>query len=291
MSSGEFAFIEGLRKLAVHPAARGLADDAAVIEIGGETLVLTKDLMVEGVHWLPQQSLADVAWKLVAVNLSDLAAKGAEPVGVMLGYTLGASDSVFLDGLKAALDAFDVPLLGGDTVSANAGRTVGLTAIGRATHTPVPSRSGARPGDGIYLCGTVGGAMMGFEALTGAGHADESPFTRPTPLVAEGRALAPNVTAMMDVSDGLLLDAWRMAEASKVTLSLDSAAVPVAAPERRRDDALRWGDDYALLFTAPADADLPVEAYRIGMVQEAQESPLTLDTRPLHDSEDLGYRH
>ena len=81
----ELDFIAALRALATQPAARGLADDAAVLEFGTETLILTKDMMVEGVHWLPQQSLADVAWKLVAVNLSDLAAKGAEPVGVMLG--------------------------------------------------------------------------------------------------------------------------------------------------------------------------------------------------------------
>ena len=288
---GEADFISALKALATHPAARGLADDAAVIGIGGETLVLTKDMMVEGVHWLPQQSLSDVAWKLVAVNLSDLAAKGAEPVGVMLGYTLGANDSVFLYGLKAALGTFGVPLLGGDTVSGGDGRTLSLTAIGRATHTPVPSRSGAKPGDGIYLCGTVGGAMMGFEALTGTGSADETPFTRPTPLILEGRALAPHVTAMMDVSDGLLLDAWRMAEASGVTLSLDSTAVPIAAPDDRRNDALRWGDDYALLFTAPTDASLPVEVHRIGMVEETRESPLILDAKPQHGSEGLGYRH
>ena len=140
----EPAFIQSLRALATHPAARRLADDAAVIEVGGEALVLTKDMMVEGVHWPPQQSLADVAWKLVAVNLSDLAAKGAKPVGVLLGYSLGSDDAAFLDGLKAALDAFDVPLLGGDTVSATGPRTFSLTAIGRAAHTPVPSRSGAR---------------------------------------------------------------------------------------------------------------------------------------------------
>lgn len=291
MSSGEIAFIDSLRELTAHPAARGLADDAAVLEIGGESLVLTKDVMVEGVHWPPQQSLADVAWKLVAVNLSDLAAKGAEPIGVMLGYALGSEDSAFLDGLRAALDAFDVPLLGGDTVSGGDGRTFSLTAIGRATHTPVPSRAGARPGDGIYLCGSVGGAMMGFEALIGTGRADRTPFTRPTPLLTEGHALSPHVTAMMDVSDGLLLDAWRMAQASKVTLSIDSTAVPIAAPESRRDDALRWGDDYALLFTAPTDAALPVDASLFGLVHEAGDTPLTLDEEALSDPEGLGYRH
>jgi thiamine-monophosphate kinase len=288
---GEADFLAALKALATHPAARGLADDTAVLEIGNETLILTKDMMVEGVHWAPQQSLADVAWKLVAVNLSDLAAKGAEPMGVMLGYSLGADDAAFLDGLKDALAAFDVPLLGGDTVSGDGARTVSLTALGRATHTPVPSRSGAKPGDGVWLCGSVGGAMMGFEAVTGSGDADQTPFNRPTPLVTEGRALAPHVTAMMDVSDGLLLDGWRMASASGVTLSIESSLVPISAPEDRRSDALRWGDDYALLFTARTDADLPVAATRIGTVMDAGLRPLVLDNEALVGPEGLGYQH
>jgi len=287
----EPAFIQSLRALATHPAARGLADDAAVLEIGGETLVLTKDMMVEGVHWPREQSLADVAWKLVAVNLSDLAAKGAEPVGVMLGYALGANDAAFLEGLREALDTFGVPLLGGDTVATPGQRTFSLTAIGRATHAPVPSRGGAPAGDGLYLCGLVGGAMMGFEALTGLGEADEAPFTRPTPLLAQGRALAPHVSAMMDVSDGLLIDAWRMAQASKVTIRIDSTAVPLAAPEARRGDALRWGDDYALLFTASSDASLPVEAARIGTVDAQGETALQIDGEWLSGPEGLGYQH
>ena len=287
----EADFIRSLRALAPHPAARGLADDAAVLEIGGETLVLTKDLMVEGVHWPPQQSPADVAWKLLAVNLSDLAAKGAEPVGVLLGYSLGGDDGDFLEGLEAALHAFGVPLLGGDTVSAKGPRTFSLTAIGRATHTPVPSRTGAKAGDAVYLCGSVGGAMMGFEALISSGTADTAPFTRPAPLLAEGRALAPHVSAMMDVSDGLLIDAWRMAEASGASIVLDSAAVPISAPEGRRQDALRWGDDYALLFTAPADITLPIAAERIGRVAPRGSSALQLDGEWLNSTEGLGYQH
>ena len=287
----EADFIAALGALATHPAARGLSDDAAVLAIGDETLVLTADTMVEGTHWLPQQSLADVAWKLVAVNLSDLAAKGAEPVGILLSYMLGEGDEAFLEGLHEALGAFDVPLLGGDTVRAAGARSFSITAIGRATHTPVPSRSGARPGDGIFLCGSVGGAMAGFEALTKGGEADLTPFVRPTPLLAQGRALAPHVSAMMDVSDGLLLDAWRMAEASGTTLELESAAVPIGAPEDRRADALRWGDDYALLFAAPADQELPVDAARIGSVVERGHAPLLLDGTSPEDSESLGYHH
>src|SRR6187200_2043141 len=109
---GEAAFIESLRALARHPAARGLLDDAAVLEVGSETLVLTHDMLVEGVHFLPSQSRADVAWKLVATNLSDLAAKGAEPLGVLLGYVLGDDEQGFVAGLAEVLEHYGVPLLG-----------------------------------------------------------------------------------------------------------------------------------------------------------------------------------
>ena len=140
---GEGEWIAALRGLASHPAARGLADDAAVLEIGGETLVLTHDMLVEGVHILPGADPADVAWKIVATNLSDLAAKGAEPIGVLLGYMLGEDNQRFTAGLEEVLERFAVPLLGGDTVSGGPPRAFGLTAIGRATHRPVPSRGGA----------------------------------------------------------------------------------------------------------------------------------------------------
>lgn len=281
-------FLAALRHLPLHPGARNLADDAAVLEVGGETLVLTHDVMSEGVHFLPQQDLADVAWKLVAVNLSDLAAKGAEPVGVLLGYQLG-DDAPFLRGLHAALEAFGAPLLGGDTVAAWGPRSFGLTAIGRATHTPVPSRSGAQVGDTIYLTGSVGAAMLGFEALRDGTGADSLAYRRPFPRLHEGRALAPLVSAMMDVSDGLLLDCWRMAEASGVSLELSHAAIPVAAPDRV-DECIRWGDDYELLFTLPPGQEPPVTATLIGTVA-AQGPPLMLDGAAIRSRDGLGYQH
>src|SRR3954465_13693444 len=116
--SRESDFIDSLRPLARHPGARALEDDAAVLYIGGVGLVLTHDMLVEGVHYLPSDPPQDVAWKLVAVNLSDLAAKGARPVGALLGYTLGTDewDEAFVEGLGAALAAFGLPLLGRDTV-------------------------------------------------------------------------------------------------------------------------------------------------------------------------------
>ena len=294
--SGEADFIASLRTLATHPAARSLADDCAVLEIGSETLILTHDMMVEGVHWLPSQDPADVAWKLVATNLSDLAAKGAEPVGVLLGYTLSEDDLRFVDGLREVLEAFSVPLLGGDTVGGGTGRTHGLTAIGRATCHPVPSRGGAQLGDAVWVTGSLGAAMLGFDALRCGLHDPENAraFARPVPLLAKGRALAPLVSAMMDVSDGLLLDASRLAAASGVTLALERAAIPLAegvTQAGRADEALRWGDDYQLLFTLPSGIPPPVKASRIGEVREAGAVALLLDGSPPDPVLPLGYLH
>ena len=285
---GEAAFVEAMRALARDPAARGLADDCAVMEFGGEALVLTHDMMVEGVHTLPGQDPADVAWKLVAVNLSDLAACGARPLAVLLAHMLGEHDARFAEGLAEVLEHYGVPLLGGDTVAGGSPRAWGLTAIGAATHRPVPSRAGARPGDGVWITGSLGAAMLGFEALRDRTETDSSAYRRPLARLAEGEALAPLVTAMMDVSDGLLLDASRLAGASGVTLALDSAAVPVAAPGRRHD-ALRWGDDYELLFTLPEGVEPPVPATLIGEVREKSGALLLLDGEAPTGS--LGYQH
>ncbi len=291
--SRESNFIAALRALAPHPAARGLADDCAVLDVGGETLVMTHDMMVEGVHWLPDQDPADVAWKIVATNLSDLAAKGAEPIGVLLGYMLGADDARFVEGLAEALTAFDVPLLGGDTVSGSGGgQAVGLTALGRATCRPVPSRSGARPGDIVWITGPIGAAMLGFEALRdGDATADTTAFRRPVPRLAEGRALAPLASAMMDISDGLLLDATRLAQASEVTLALESAQVlvPASLPPARRMEAMTWGDDYELLAILPAGVQPPCPAHRIGMVTPSGKFPLLVDGAP--PAGRIGYEH
>jgi len=250
--SAEAAFIDSLRALATDPAARGLADDAAVLEVGGETLVLTHDMIAEGVHYLAGDPPGDVAWKLVAVNLSDLAAKGARPLGVLLGFTLGEEswDRAFAAGLARALAAFDIPLLGGDTIAAPA-RVLGLTAIGRADG-PVPSRGGARPGDLLWVSGTIGDAGAGLAALR---RGEDSPlierYRNPRPRLEAGARLAPLVSAMLDVSDGLLIDAARIAVASgcAVTIELDSIPLSQGTPLA----AATAGDDYELLFTAAAD--------------------------------------
>lgn len=282
----ETEFVAALRKLPLHPGARGLEDDCAVLTIGGETLVITHDMMAEDTHFRPHADMADVAWKLLASNLSDLAAKGAEPVGVLLGHSLGSDDARFLEGLREGLKAYGVPLMGGDTVATTGTSTYGMTAIGRAVHVPVPSRKGAATGDAIYVTGPVGRALLGYE-----GDPEHlAAFNRPVPRLAEGIALAPVVSAMMDVSDGLLLDCWRMGWVSGVTLALESARLPVADPARA-GECVRWGDDYELLFTAPEGAVLPVPAIRIGTVRERAGAPLLLDEAPLADPARLGYRH
>lgn len=286
MAMNEPEFIAALRLLPLHPGARDLEDDCALIELGGETLVINHEMMAEDTHFLPDADMADVAWKLVASNVSDLAAKGAKPVGVLLGHSLGRDDARFLKGLKDALIAYDVPLLGGDTVAATGASTYSMTVIGRATHYPVPARRGSAIGDGVYITGMIGRAMLGFEGDP----AHRAAFNRPQARLAEGLALAPHVTAMMDVSDGLLLDCWRMAHLNTVTFALDPEAIPVADPARR-DECIRWGDDYELLFTAAPGVILPVAAYRIGTVEPSGSAPLMLGHEPLLKSASLGYQH
>ncbi|MGB3469788.1 MAG: thiamine-phosphate kinase [Erythrobacter sp.] len=282
----ELEFLSGLRQLPLHDGARNLEDDCAVLNFGGEALILTHDMMAEDTHFLPEANMADVAWKLVAMNLSDLASKGAEPIGVLLGASLGKDDEGFIDGLRDALSVYDCPLLGGDTISATGASTFGITAIGRATHLPVPSRKGAKAGDAVYVTGTIGRAMLGFEGKKQYLDA----INRPKPRLAAGKALAPIVSAMMDISDGLLLDGWRMAQASGVTFRLNPELIPVADPARM-DECLRWGDDYELLFTASAKLELPIEVTRIGTVEEQANAPIYLGGTALVEPGFLGYQH
>ena len=295
----EAAFIAALRTLPLHPGAQGLNDDAALLTLGGETLILTHDMIVAGVHYLPDEDPYNIAWRLIATNLSDLAAKGAQPVGVMLGAMLLPDMARFAEGLRAILSRYDVPLLGGDTVSSGGGRaSFGCTAIGRATALPVPVRSGARAGDRLMLVGTIGAARLGHRAILNGIDAPDmvEAYRRPLPLLDEGRALAPHAHAMMDVSDGLLLDAQRMAEASGVTLAIELAALmpaiaddPRVAPFDWRA-AASWGDDYALLAAVdPAVDPATLPGRAIGWVRPPNDSAVTVDgAAPMGD---LGYRH
>ncbi|MEP9403475.1 thiamine-phosphate kinase [Sphingomonas sp. VNH70] len=291
----EAEFIAALRRLPLHPGALGLADDAAHL---GD-LVLTKDMIVAGVHFLPDDPPADVAWKLVATNLSDLAAKGAVPVGAMLGYPIGDDgwDRAFLTGLDMVLRTFACPLLGGDTVRLPPGapRMLSLTAIGRSA--AAPRRGGARAVDALWVTGTIGDAGAGLAIAQGAAGPAHllARYRRPVPRLAEGRALAGHVSAMMDVSDGLLIDAARMATASGCAVTIDLAQVPLSDALRAYGvDALQAataGDDYELLFALPQGEVPPVAATRVGWFMAGEGLSLTDGDHTVSLPERLGWLH
>ncbi|TMJ17482.1 MAG: thiamine-phosphate kinase [Alphaproteobacteria bacterium] len=299
----ESAFIDTLRAIATHPAARDLIDDAAVLQMGDGALVLTHDMIVEGVHYLPDDPPADVAWKLVAVNLSDLAAKGARPIGVLLGFTLGDEewDRAFAVGLGAALAAFGIPLLGGDSVSAPS-RVLGLTALGQAAG-PVPSRAGAAAGDALWVSGTIGDAGAGLKALRAG---EDAPalierYRTPRPRLEAGQRLAPLVSAMMDVSDGLLIDTSRMAAASECGVEIALDSVPRSPSfAGTATEAVTAGDDYELLFAlAPGRAaavlalaeEIGLPFTRIGRFVEGAGLTLTEKGLAVPLPGRLGYEH
>jgi thiamine-monophosphate kinase len=308
----EAEFIESLRTLATGTAARGLLDDAAVLEVGGRSLVLTHDMLVEGVHYLPGDPPGDVAWKLLAVNLSDLAAKGARPIGVLLGFSLGEEgwDKAFVAGLGTALGALGVPLLGGDTVKGAGPRTLALTAIGDADG-PVPSRAGGRAGDHLWVTGAIGDSGAGLRGLKGELTADPGlteRYRNPSPRLEAGFRLAPLVGAMMDVSDGLLIDASRLAGASGVAAEIDLDSVPLSdaflallgSGREARLEATTAGDDYELLFAAkPGRApeilalqdELGLPLSRIGTLAEGSGLRLTDRGEPVPLPPSLGWMH
>lgn len=304
--SGEADFLRQLRAMVRDPAARGLRDDAAVLPGSADQLVLTADTLIEGVHYRRDDPPETVGWKLAAVSLSDLAAKGAAPRACLLSQTLGADagwDSACLAGLARALEAYGMALIGGDTVALPAGapRMLTLTAIGSApAGQPVPSRAGARPGDLLYVSGPLGDAGAGLALLDAGKTAPPSliaAYREPRPDVALGQRLAPLAHAMMDVSDGLLLDASRMAQASGCAIEIDT--VPLSADYRAvhgasiesRLRAATAGDDYVLLAALPAELAPPEGLTRIGRCLAGDGVALRLDGQAVPLPERLGYEH
>ena len=302
--SAESRFLTLLRLLANDPAAQGLQDDVAALDVAGKRLILTSDTMVEGVHYLPTDPPADIGWKLAAVNLSDLAAKGARPIGCLLNYALSGDDewdAAFLEGLGEALSRHGMPLLGGDTVQMpnGAARSYSLTAIGEATG-PVPLRSGAKAGDRLYITGPVGDAGVGLDLLRadpGASGPLVDAYRRPRPRIAEGALLAPQVHAMMDVSDGLLIDAGRMAEASGLAVAIDHVPLSPAFEAARgvstaaQVAAARAGDDYELLFALPASLKPPLRAIPVGHFSNGEGVTLFIDGAAVPLPARLGWEH
>ncbi len=305
---GERDFIAArLAPLATTAAARGLSDDAAVWSPPlGRELVFTHDVLACGVHYLPSDPPSDIAWKLLAVNLSDLAAMGARPSGVLMGLGLSTAEddswrTAFADGLGRALRHFGVALWGGDTVTRLAQAVLGLTAIGHVAPGKALSRNGAQVGDGVWVSGTIGDAGLGLAIARSEAAPDQrllNRFRRPQPRLLLGQALVGTATACMDISDGLLIDAHRLAQASGVGIEIDLMAVPATAATSDAERLVRAtaGDDYELLFTAPPGVDLAAIAgktpvTRIGTVRTGAGIQVRGEQGVLPLPERLGWEH
>lgn len=269
--------------------ALGIGDDAALLEVpAGEQLVACCDALNEGVHFLAGTEPADIGWKSLAVNLSDLAAMGARPAWALLSLSLPRADAGFVDGFmrgfSALADAAGIALVGGDTTSGPL--SISVTALGFAPRGLALTRGGARPGDSVFVSGTLGDASAALERIR-AGRAMEGAqaralaqrMRRPTPRLALGQALRGVASAAIDISDGLLADLGHIARASGVGIELDADALPASAALRAlfdRAERLRCqatgGDDYELVFTVPAER---LEALRALAPQEACGTPQT----------------
>lgn len=280
--SGEDRLIAGyFRPLATHPGAMGLGDDAALFTPPlGHDLVLTKDAVVASVHFLPDDPPATIARKALRVNLSDLAAKGAEPAGFLLALALPAGiGEEWLSGFANALgdDAqhYGCPLFGGDTVRTPGPLAISVTAFGTLPQGTMVRRAGARVGDHVLVSGTIGDAALGLRlrqepALTGPWRIDEAArdhlldrYRVPQPRNALARAVRQYATAAMDVSDGVAGDLGKLCRQSAVSADVEVGRVPLSDAARRAlaaepalvESILAGGDDYEILCTV-AQGDL-----------------------------------
>jgi thiamine-monophosphate kinase len=317
----EFDWIDRLRPLTRGDRrALGLLDDVAVVPARpGADLVISKDAMVEGVHFLVGECADIVARRLLRTSISDLAAKAAEPFGYFLMTAWPdarpwSDRESFIDGLRDDGESFGLALLGGDTVRTTGPLTLSATVLGWAPAGGAILRSGARPGDIAVACGYIGDGWLGLKAALGeipdatgklAAH-----YRLPEPMVMLRPALAALARAAADVSDGLIADALHVAEASGLGLDLNLDDMPVSAEAadwcaRQADvGAARLalatgGDDYAVICAVdPADADrliawtasLGVSSGRVGVFISAPGLTITLAGRPLR-SDRRGYRH
>jgi len=255
--------------------ALGLKDDAACLSPRpGHDLVLTTDALVESVHFLPEDSPASVARKALGVNVSDLAAKGADPAGFLLSLALPESWTEewladFTTGLGEASRAFSCLLLGGDTVKARGALTLSVTAVGEVPSGRMVRRTTARAGDVICVTGTIGDAALGLRLRKAPSwaeglSADEKAhladrYLHPQPRHRLARAVREHAHAAMDVSDGLAGDLNKMMRVSGVSAFIEGAEVPFSAALRKAvavdpnlfDLAVTGGDDYEILCTVP----------------------------------------
>jgi thiamine-monophosphate kinase len=269
---GEFELIDRWFR---RPAGRedvrlGVGDDAALLDVpAGATLVATTDTLVEGVHFLTDAPADSVGHQALAVNLSDLAAMGAEPAWVLLSLSLPEVDeawvAAFAAGFQTLASRTGVALVGVDTVRGPL--VVTVTALGYVERAQALTRSGARPGDRLYVSGFLGEASAGLELLRrDATSRPDDPCVRrhryAEPRIELGRALRSHATAAMDVSDGLLGDLAKLCTASRVGAQVELEHLPLSAAllarcprEAAERHALNGGDDYELLFTLPPDRE------------------------------------
>ena len=280
----------------------GIGDDGAVLEFEpGIQQVQVIDTMVEGVHFPPGVAAADIGYRVVAVNLSDIAAMGARPRWMTLALTLSDQDESWVEqfaaGLFDAAREYGVDLVGGDTTS---GKIVVATIhiTGAVEEGAALLRSGANAGDTVFVTGTVGDAAAGL-ALLRDGERDgylQRRFLRPRARVAEGRKLAGRASAAIDLSDGLVGDLCKLLDASGVGADIDIECIPASEALRRRftkeetlEFALTGGDDYELLYTGPANIDID-DATPIGTVTAETGLRCRLNGE-LVEVDDAGYRH
>lgn len=279
--AGEFETIRRLFAPLAHPEwGRGLKDDVAVVPLRpGFDLVLTKDAMVEGVHFLPDDPLDTVAQKLLRVNLSDLAAKGAEAFGYMLACHWSdrcgwPEREAFVDGLRRDQAIFEVLLLGGDTVSTKGPASFSLTLLGWTPKGRTIGRAGARVGDVVMVTGAIGDGWLGLQAAQGKLSLDTERiialvehYRRPMPQTDFATTIRDLANASVDVSDGLIADLSHIASASGVGLELDLEVTPLSLagqawfeqrvdPQAALEKLVTGGDDYEIAFTAhPANEE------------------------------------
>lgn len=290
----------------------GIGDDGAVLEAPpGRDLVVVADTQVADVHFPGDMAAADIGWRSVAVNLSDIAAMGATPAWMTLALTLPSVDEGWLDGFAGGLHeiaaAFGVALVGGDTTR---GPTPVITVqiIGHAPRDSILTRSGGCPGDRVYVSGTVGDAAAGLAAWR-AGERDGAlvdRLRRPAPRVVLGQRVAGLASAAIDVSDGLAADLSHILEASGCGACLEVAALPLSAalragttPDAARRHALGGGDDYELCVTVPphndtefrAAADAAEVAVTAIGVLEAEPGLRLEEAGSVTPLADSGYRH
>ena len=270
----EFALIARHFRPLAGEGALDLLDDAAVLDLPpGRRLVIAADAMVEGVHWLPEDPPETVGRKLLRVNLSDLAAMGARPLGYLMttSFARGLAEAWiagFVRGLAEDQRLYGLSVLGGDTTATPGPTSLSLTILGTVAPGAVLRRTGARAGDEIWVSGTIGDGALGLRVLRGEipGDAEGHLVRRyrlPEPRLALGEAIAGLARAGLDVSDGLVQDLGHLCRAAGCGAEIEAAAVPLSRPARAllaRDAALlptllTGGDDYELLFAAdPADA-------------------------------------